>query len=152
MGAEYCPSRSACSGDYIIGPQPLTFNEAEEYCDSIGSHLATIKNDIDSDAVRTLCDTVDSTECWIGLTFYGIEEGWSWIDGSQLGEYGFDSNGNPKTEDDAWAIREPNGSNEDCVHLRKAVNFYWNDALCSRSNYPICNPPSPGIYVYYVDD
>ena len=40
---------------WILGPNPTTFDQAEAYCASYGIHLATIKDSIDRDETKALC-------------------------------------------------------------------------------------------------
>ena len=82
----------------------MTYDEAEAYCQSQGSTLATIRNSADRDAAKALCQTynnVDSRGCWIGLKSAGDSENWAWEDGSPL-DYGFLSNGDPNVGVDPW--------------------------------------------------
>ena len=128
---------------YFMGPTSVSFTDAEAYCLSQGSYLATIQDDSDRDEARTLCATyedVNSRGCWIGLYHEDALSAWKWSDGSNLGEYGFDSNGNPTTGVDPWYSGEPNNNAEDCIHIFEHKGFAWNDAICSDLYHPICNP------------
>ena len=42
-------------GNYIIGSNLLTFNEAEAYCLSHESNLVTITNDLMNEEIKRLC-------------------------------------------------------------------------------------------------
>ena len=127
----------------MIGPEALTFDEAEAYCINRHGHLATIKNENDRDEVKSLCQTYYNDDnnirgCWIGLYYNDTELSWNWKDESDL-EYGFDLNGDATTGIIPWGFGEPNSNNEDCIHLYVYKDFNWNDAFCGNQNYPICN-------------
>ena len=130
-------------GNFTIGPTGMTFDEAEAYCNNLGSNLATIKDINDRDEAKAFCQTLDhsnSNGCWIGLYFE--DASWKWTDQSDLGQYGFDLNGNPTTGIDPWHYGEPknwNSHGDACIHFFKRQYFNWNDGKCSDGNYPICN-------------
>ena len=131
---------------YVLGPYAMSFIEAEVYCKSLNSHLATIRDTTDRDEARALCQTADGSfgGCWIGL--YDSATRWRWKDWSSTwGTYGFDTTGNPTTGIDPWWPGEPSRSNgnEYCVHLYAGHQFNWNDCNCAALNYPICNDPPP---------
>ena len=131
---------------YLLGPYAMNFIEAESYCKSLKSHLATIRDTTDRDEARALCQTADGSfgGCWIGLYIYASR--WRWKDGSStFGTYGFDNGGRPTTGIDPWWPGEPSFSNgrEYCAHFYAGHQFNWNDCSCLALNYPICNDPPP---------
>ena len=103
---------------YLIGPNVMTWENAEAYCVSQGSHLATICDDTERDRAKALCSANDDSSgrgCWIGL-YEETMNVWKWADGSALG-YGFDANSLPTTGLNPWHSGEPNnhgGQPEDC--------------------------------------
>ena len=105
----------------------MTWDQAEAYCVSQGSHLATIKDSTDRDETKALCQSKSPTYgCWIGLHHEDSASEWQWADGSSL-DYAFDSNGNPTTGVDPWHTNEPNSDGEDCIHLLNSHYYNWND-------------------------
>ena len=156
QGATTASPTSAVN--YLIGPKKLSFDDAEAYCIEQGSHLATIKNDYEGDRAKAKCQEYDDygsgiggNGCWIGLYQPDSESSWKWIDGSDLGEYGFYSNGTATTGIHPWYSGEPNSNGGVCIHIFYKQEFNWNDCICDRLNRPICNPlpPTPGICNWY---
>ena len=142
-------------GAVVVGPTASSFTAAKQYCESIGSNLASIHSSAENSIARTECMNTDASTnggvsgCWIGLFLDDVntpEGQWKWIDGSTL-DYGFDSNGDPTTtQNDPWYPGEPNdnGGNENYIHYFVPQQFNWNDAPGNSPNYPICNdPPTP---------
>eukprot|EP01084_Bolivina_argentea_P274919 468721_1 len=123
------------SSRYFSGQTKMTFNEAEAYCNSFGSTLASVHSVIDHDLSTQIC--VD--ECWLGLFRQTVNSKWTWKDGS-VSDYGFDANGNPNVGVDPWYSGEPNnsqGNGENCLQLWR--NGLWNDNVCSVQLFPLCN-------------
>ena len=125
----------------------MDWANAEAYCVSQGSHLATISDSADRDAAKALCQANDDNSgrgCWIGL-MEDASNTWSWADGSALG-YGFNG-ANPAHSQDPWYPNEPNNVNEDCIHLFRPQQYNWNDAYCNDNNFPLCNDPGKMIKI-----
>ena len=94
--------------EYVIGPKPLSFDDAEAYCQDIGRHLVSIHSSSERDAAKALCKTVDhvgvtSRGCWIGLSedkALPKPVRWAWTDGTDICEpkcYGFNEDRSPNT-------------------------------------------------------
>eukprot|EP01084_Bolivina_argentea_P279508 477853_1 len=85
----------------------VTWDEAEAYCNSIGSNLASIHSVTDRDTVYQACGF---SNCWAGLFRETVNSKWTWTDGSAA-EYGFDVNGDATTGVSPWSANEPNNYN-----------------------------------------
>ena len=107
---------------YIVGDEYMSWNDAEDWCNDQGYHLASIHNDDQNAAALTMC-----TDCWIGLQCIDNNQyDFEWTDGSDW-DY---SN---------WNENEPNNwqnTNEDCAHMY--ASGYWNDNSCDNTYRPLC--------------
>jgi len=115
---------------YLYVAAPMRWGQAQAYCRSIGSDLATIRNFSDNDFAHEMAAHCE-TAIWIGLSeFYTAEGEFAWADGSgNTSALGFE----------AWAKGEPNDAStgEDCVALM--ADGFWNDALCHQAKPFICD-------------
>ncbi len=98
--------------EYKYIKTPLPWNEARDYCASLGGHLVTISSKQEHDFVYSL-----TSISWIGLTDEGREGTFRWVTGE------------PVTFTN-WASPNPNG--EDYVvawgsYVGPNGNFGWND-------------------------
>eukprot|EP01083_Nonionella_stella_P053836 142247_1 len=144
---------------YFLGPDPLIFSEAEAYCVSQSSHLASVHSSAEFYEARSLCETVTNPEaCWTGLERVGTSNVWTYTDGTAL-DFGFEASGSgvPITGQQPPWITYPNPGpygaqpddhdgpgSEPCVEFvgnssHVFYDFYWNDRRCDHANYPICN-------------
>eukprot|EP01083_Nonionella_stella_P053838 142250_1 len=134
---------------YFLGPDPLIFSEAEAYCVSQSSHLASVHSSAEFYEARSLCETVTNPEaCWTGLERVGTSNVWTYTDGSAL-DFGFDASGSGvaiQGQKPPWISSDPQPccSSEPCVEFlgfasSQFWDFYWNDRRCDHANYPICN-------------
>nr|XP_006825995.1 PREDICTED: uncharacterized protein LOC102803919 [Saccoglossus kowalevskii] len=112
---------------------------AEDYCQSVGGHLVTVRNENEQTFVSSLVQD-SSSSIWIG--FWQIDDGcWRWIedplDDDSYCQYGNTySNGPINDAWTYWNTNEPNDSGgEDCAHLWPAttVGHRWNDLDCSNA-------------------
>ena len=139
---------------WILGPNALSWDDAEAYCVSQGSHLATITDSTEQEEAKAVCEfetsnDIDSHGCWIGLYYDAATSTWNWQDGSSLGLFGFDSDGNT-VSGYPWGAGEPNSIGEECIHLYKGASFDWNDHLCQLLSHPLCNDPSLEYIISYI--
>jgi len=126
-------TRKVINDQFVYVQSQMSWNEANQYCaDTYGTTLATIKNDIDAEAMLAMKEFYagDSTHVWIGLTDQNKEGIWVWASGYQCA--------GPCDELEWWNTDEPNsfGSNEDCGHILKgATNPYrmLNDLTCNNA-------------------
>jgi len=130
---------------FIIEKQKMTFADAEAFCNTMGRHLASVRDEEDRDLTRDLCSKAGGG-CYLGLIQdgSGAHDPWRWIDGAAL-NFGFDSRGAPTTGVDPWWPGEPNNKGaegaEDCLQIVGGGRGYtWNDVVCTTTQYPICGP------------
>eukprot|EP01084_Bolivina_argentea_P182618 315226_1 len=142
---------------YFLGPDPLIFSEAEAYCVSQSSHLASVHSSAEFYEARSLCETVTNPEaCWTGLERVGTSDVWTYTDGTAL-DFGFEASGSGvaiQGQQPPWITSgnpgpygpQPDnlGNSESCVEFvgnssHVFYDFYWNDRRCDHANYPICN-------------
>jgi len=126
-------SDGAVEPEYFTGAVGVTWQTASEFCSTNGGQLVTIDNDDKQTSIENFIveniytDDLDQYQYWIGLTDTNGEHSWLWSNGEELGTY---SN---------WAETEPNnlaeGEGEDCVHLRPALGYKWNDLDCTRIDF-----------------
>ena len=134
------------SQSFLLGPTALNWTDSVLYCETLGSHLASIHSQSDFIEIKSLCNDT-TTDCWIGLNDIDSEAIWQWNDGT-ITDYGFinNSNTNPAKSISPWASNEPSGTSnnkQDCIELDKNRNFAWDSVNCNQKHYPICNyPPS----------
>ena len=138
------------SSSYVIGPNPLNYQNAQAYCESIGGQLASIHSESEYNETKALCQDTNS-DCWIGLSDTSAEGVWKWEDGT-VTDYGFvnNDNTNPATGISPWAVEQPDDGNlEDCIHLREFWGYLWNDDPCSTKYYPICGCGMYNVIIYF---
>lgn len=106
-----------------------TWFEARDFCKALGGDLATINNKEEQQAIWRLITTSGSYHelFWVGLTYGGTSEGFSWSDGS------------PVTYEN-WAFGEPNNYQnvEFCGELKGEPGMSWNDINCENLHNWIC--------------
>ena len=109
-------------GLFVASEETMTFEEAEEYCQALGMHLASIHSDAENDAASDVC-----CSCWIGLhCMNGDQYDFEWTDGTSWNYTN-------------WNSGEPNNwwnTNEDCVHMYSSGK--WNDNQCSADKKALC--------------
>lgn len=51
-----------------------------------------------------------------------------------------------------WSSRQPDngGGKEDCLEIRKAYNYQWNDAVCTYKIGYICESEKVIVHLQYV--
>ena len=108
--------KSLQNSSYKLFDEPKTWDEAKEYCESIGGHLVTITS---KEEQAFLIDTFFSNSnkyYWIG----GLRNDnnlWEWVTGES-------------TSYTCWNIGEPNnqGGVEDRININYSSSKGWNDA------------------------
>ena len=97
---------------YTFVHQCLTWEQARQWCEDNGGHLATISSADELNQVVAQLPAEGVVSCWLGG--YRTGDGWAWVDGSDFGYT-------------AWAAGEPNneGGNENYVTLLK-VDGSWS--------------------------
>jgi hypothetical protein len=94
-----------------------SFEEADEYCKSIGGHLATIQSQEENDYLYSLIISKGYESAYFGLTDKDIEGTWNW------------TNGEPVNYTN-WASNEPNSENSEenyAMFYYKYTDGKWND-------------------------
>lgn len=93
-----------------------SFEEAQQFCESVGGHLATITSKEEDEYVYSLVsEKFDSA--YFGFTDVAIEGKWAWVTGEPV-DY------------TNWASGEPNGENENedyAMYYFKFKDGTWND-------------------------
>ncbi|XP_074051652.1 C-type lectin domain family 4 member K-like isoform X2 [Macrotis lagotis] len=122
---------------YYFSCTDKSWAEAEEYCMSQSSHLASVTS---VDEQKFLSEKSNVHWHWIGLTRREDKMTFHWTDGTS-----YDAN---KTKA-FWNSNEPNNlnNNEHCVHLSRKGLTSWNDLNCNSSIKFICkwNCASSGL-------
>ena len=130
-----CAIAQISSAMFNVSSSTYTFEEAQDYCLSMGMHLASIHSEDENIEAVTL--SAAYTPVWIGG--YSVDQtnyDFTWTDGSQWNYTN-------------WNTNEPNdwGGNEDCVQLLSSG--LWNDKACSTSLNALCRVPGTReIYDY----
>ena len=107
---------------YTLVKLSLTWNSAEEHCNELGGHLASVHSKKENDFISGLAD---GQRLWIGANDLKTERVWAWSDGSA-----FDFSN--------WRSGEPNNSGgEDCGHLNHHSKD-WNDNKCGNTYNFVC--------------
>ncbi|XP_038601859.1 C-type lectin domain family 4 member K-like [Tachyglossus aculeatus] len=113
---------------YFFSKDKKTWVEAERFCVSEDSHLASVAS---VEEQTFLYSTANGVYHWIGLSDQDAEGQWRWTDGTVYRD---------SENQRFWRKGEPNnlGNAENCVHIWGKAEKSWNDASCNR-NYPfIC--------------
>ncbi|CAG2225169.1 unnamed protein product [Mytilus edulis] len=105
-----------------------TWGAAKDDCHTKGGFLVKIDNAVENWFLKTYLKTESPDSAWIGDTDSQRESSFVW-----------ESDNSPLTYTD-WAPGEPNNefNNEDCLQLRKRVDYKWNDYPCTYSRSYIC--------------
>ncbi|XP_025032835.1 snaclec EMS16 subunit alpha-like, partial [Python bivittatus] len=113
---------------YYISKGKKTWYDAENFCVSRDTHLASILSDEEQNYLTTQL----SEPAWIGLSAANEEVNWEWSDGSRvITEY--------------WSLghsRQPKASREgdhDCTFINPSTNWHnWNHANCHELRNWVC--------------
>ncbi|XP_059482463.1 uncharacterized protein LOC132200775 [Neocloeon triangulifer] len=108
-----------------------TWTDANDWCENRGLYLATLKNQIDLDAVHQKTKTLNVNYWWWWVSAKsegnGEDPDYRWRDGS-------------KVEENMWAADNYNA--QGCVAIRTAKNSSLYSVRCNdNSNYFICELP-----------
>ena len=118
----------------IYGDTGSTWSSAEEYCESIGGHLATVRSKEEKEFVTGLFGSTALNGYWIGMYRNTISSAWEWVTGETV-DY------------TNWAANEPNNDMDmgECyVHMfgvmytgGKGIKYPgdWNDVTDSGASY-----------------
>ena len=132
-------------GPYVLTPQPMTWQDAEDYAVGLGGHLVAIGSAEEENAITTfvLSNAPGEAWWWIGLSDASAEGEWRW------------TNGEPVVYT-AWHLGEPNDVAQPCRDTgedfaRGTSNgwYDWSSPLTScRESLAIGVVELPGPAVY----
>ncbi len=94
-----------------------SWDEAEEYCESLGGHLATLTSEEENDYVYLMMRNAGFTSAYFGLTDQDNEDIWTWITGEQVSYLN-------------WHLDEPSNDNQNenyAMFYFKYSDGTWND-------------------------
>uniref|UniRef100_A0A3P9LJ67 C-type lectin domain-containing protein n=1 Tax=Oryzias latipes TaxID=8090 RepID=A0A3P9LJ67_ORYLA len=115
---------------------PKTWDEAENFCRSIGANLASVKNSLENTKLLSLINQqkANYTPTWIGGSDAQKNGVWFWSDGSN---YQYTN----------WCPNEPNNHNgqQKCLQMNFSDRRCWDDAECWIHRPFICLKKSSGI-------
>ncbi|XP_033632809.1 echinoidin-like [Asterias rubens] len=117
---------------YLIVADKKTFNEAEQYCQSLSrhgrpSHLASIMSQEENDflvlLIRSTFNQVD-TKSWFGYhnDRFNASSTWQFIDGNLFMGY------------TNWRSDSPSGDGYCAELVQTATTGFWNDLPCTENN------------------
>ncbi|XP_056441865.1 macrophage mannose receptor 1-like isoform X2 [Gadus chalcogrammus] len=107
---------------YFFSDTKKNWEDSRNDCKQRGADLVVINSDEEQEFTSSI------GKHWIGLSDREKEGEWKWVDGSGLTFRN-------------WGAGEPNGVDgvEECAELRwRTPPNLWNDALCSTTNFWIC--------------
>ncbi|XP_068922868.1 C-type lectin domain family 4 member K-like [Petaurus breviceps papuanus] len=112
---------------YYFSCGKMSWNDAEQYCVSNGSHLTSVTS---MEEQEFLYKKANGTYYWIGLSNQNIS-GWQWTDGTPYDE---------AQNKDFWADGKPSNEkgNHNCAHFWAKTQKSWNNYICVFSFKFIC--------------
>ncbi|XP_013416323.1 perlucin-like [Lingula anatina] len=124
--APFVQLGSSC---YLFSYMKKSWSDAQAYCRSMSSHLATITSWSEDKKIIIYVQNnfPDYFTWWIGGNDMASEGNWVWVENNRRVSY---SN---------WGPREPNNEdNEDCMEIFHDKKPEWNDHLCHLAHQFIC--------------
>ncbi|XP_070701009.1 collectin-12-like [Pempheris klunzingeri] len=141
--ASGCPPEFKKFGDscYYLssGSQRLNFDESNQFCANMSSHMLIINDNEEQQFVRN--EIAGKGYFWLGLTDREEENVWKWVDGT-IPVFKKWKPGQP----DNWTHGHEDG--EDCAGLIHNAN--WNDFYCTDRIGFICERASDCHCRYYA--
>ena len=110
---------------YVYTDKADTWEQAEEYCKSLGGHLASINSDRENQMVYDIMRAFGQSNAYFGLTDAGHEGDWRWANGAPLSYTN-------------WAPGEPNneyGREHYAMFWQGKPAYQWNDAEFNRGKF-----------------
>ena len=127
---ESCEQGWEKNGDhcYLWNTDKKNWNDAEDFCQKEGGHLASVTSNATRDFVVEGMNRTGLPDAWIGGNDIDEEGVWKWTDCTPW-EFTF------------WAGAEPNNANagEDCVHHDDGKHHKWNDHNCGGERGFLCS-------------
>ncbi|XP_048780984.2 perlucin-like protein [Ostrea edulis] len=127
---------------YYFGTQQTTWPGAESYCLSMNSGLVEIETEAENNYLESQLKVIhnhgsdptanqNEVSYWLGGNDIEIEGVFKWVKSDLTLTF---TDWNPGQPDDA------NG--EDCMELRGAFHYHWNDLPCNIPHHFICETPA----------
>ncbi len=111
--------------EYQVVHGSMTWDEARQYCEEQGGHLATITSQEEYDQVIALLDDSGLNVAWLGATDKDSVGAFKWVTGE---EFSFAD----------WASGEPNNETGDEFYLvmyKVSGDWVWNDGPIDTNTY-----------------
>lgn len=112
-----------------------TYREAEEYCESLGGHLAVINDDDENTALYDyVFKHLGLPSAYFGLSDENQEDSWEWIDGTP---YSYEN----------WLSGEPDnqrGVEDYALFYYKDTAYTWNDGDFGKD-------PTTGTVIFLIE-
>ena len=99
---------------YKVFNESKTWQEAKEYCESVGGHLATVASETENNFIKELVVSNNYKNAYLGATDEVTEGIWKWVTGE---EFNYTS----------WGKGEPNNEGRREHYLLFNSNGSWND-------------------------
>ena len=107
--------------------RPLDFYEAQVYCQSHGVHLVTVETSLENRFLKDYLSRLAYKGYWMGSTDEMVEGVWRWLGSDAIVSF------------KDWYPGEPNDARgEDCGYFESDFGNKWNDDVCTRVHYPLC--------------
>ncbi|KAL4228716.1 chromatin-modulating protein mrc1 [Mactra antiquata] len=112
---------------YKLIPTPMSWNDAEQYCTQLQTHLVSILTVYEHAFVDTLAASMNSP-VWIGMSDQQATGTYSWTDKNRI----------IYTK---WGKNEPTYTQYGDGRCVSSYNGYWNDTQCSNTYPFVCKDP-----------
>ena len=132
----------------------VSFDKAIQKCEKEGNILANIKSASDQEDAITVCwpylvekgILIDGgLGCWIGINNMNNIDEYVYSDSTSVaGNFGFDVNGVPDPNVEAWKPLQPDNDDHRCLSLindgtNQRDERFWNDVNCNSTLFvPLC--------------
>ncbi|XP_030285025.1 ladderlectin-like isoform X2 [Sparus aurata] len=120
---NFCPDGWFSHGSrcFMFVNTPMTWYSAEEHCNILGAHLASVTNPREYSFLQQITQTAGQSIAWLGG--FNLQGQWMWID--REGFYYTN-----------WYLSS-SSSSYPCIHLRSTNG--WGNTRCSNSYRFICS-------------
>ncbi|XP_022295727.1 perlucin-like [Crassostrea virginica] len=126
---------------YLFASDRASWPEAESFCWSMNSHLVEIETMVENTFVEGELRTIHAHEShssnqndvsyWLGGNDIETEGVFKWVKSDHTMTY---------TD---WSPGQPDGlEGEDCMEMRGAFQYHWNDLPCNIPHHFICETPA----------
>ena len=116
----------------FVTDEEYNWSDARDACGERGAHLVKVDSQRERNYLANELDRIGSAitaDVWTGGNDLYKEDVYVWT-----GSY------NSRIVYTDWASNEPNNyrGNEDCISIKKALDYQWNDDVCSKTFNFIC--------------